>query len=112
MTTTTELLSRFADAADTSSRRAALIDLVKTKQIHKVASEESFHRGLERLARSACENAGEMDRLLAVATLQRAAAAAPPIRGRVKSLMNDNVAGPLSNLHRLPDVDDRLYAAK
>lgn len=112
MATATELLSRFADAADTSSRRAALIDLVKTKQIHKVASEEPFRRGLERLAHSACETAGEIDRLLAVATLQRAAAAAPPIRGRVKSLMTDHVAGPLSDLHRLPDVDDRLYAAK
>ena len=112
MITSSELLSRFADARDTSARRAALIDLIKTKQLHKTVSTESLRRGLERLADSARDDSEDVERLLAVATLQRAAASAPPIRRAVRSLMTDAVIRPLSGLHELPDVDDRLYAAK
>ena len=75
-------------------------------------STDPFRRGLDRLADSASDGDAGTDRLLAVATLQRAAAAAPPVRETVRSLMRDAVAGPLSNLHGLPDVDDRLYAAR
>ena len=107
-----ELLSRFTDAADTSSRRAALIDLVKTRQLHRVATTESFRLGLERLARSAGGDGSDMERLLAVATLQRAAASAPAIRKAIGSLMNKALTRPLPNLHQLADIDDRLYAAK
>ena len=112
MTTSSESLTRFADAGDTSTRRAALIDLIKVKELHKVVSTESFRRGLDRLADAARDDGADADRLLAVATLQRAAAAAPPVRKTVQSLMRDAVKSPLSNLHGLPDVDDRLYAAK
>ena len=112
MITSSELLSRFADATDTPARRAALIDLIKTKQLHKAVSTESLRRGLERLAASARDDMEEVERLLAVATLQRAAASAPPIRKAVRSLMTDAVTRSLSSLHELPDVDDRLYAAK
>ncbi len=112
MVTSSELLSRFADAGDTSARRAALIDLIKAKQLHKVVGTDSLRRGLERLAGSARDDGEEMDRLLAVATLQRAAASAPPIREVVRALMRDAVTRPLSDLHELPDVEDRLYAAK
>ena len=112
MITSSELLSRFADARDTPARRAALIDLIKTKQLHKTVSTESLRRGLERLADSARDDSEDVERLLAVATLQRAAASAPPIRKAVRSLMTGAVIRPLSGLHELPDVDDRLYAAK
>ena len=111
MTTTSELVSRFADAGDTSSRREVLIDLIKAKQLHSVVMTEPFRLGLARLARSAGDG-GDRDRLLAVATLQRAAASAPPIRSTVSALMKDAVTRPLSDLHELPDIDDRLYAAK
>lgn len=111
MTTTSELVSRFADAGNTSSRREALIDLIKAKQLHSVVSTEPFRLGLAGLARSAGDG-GDRDRLLAVATLQRAAASAPPIRSTVKALMKDVVTRPLSDLHELSDIDDRLYAAK
>ena len=111
MTATAELVSRFAYAGDTSSRREALIDLIKAKQLHSVVTTEPFRLGLARLADSAGDG-GERDRLLAVATLQRAAASAPPIRSTVKALMRDVITRPLSDLHELPDVDDRLYAAK
>ena len=106
-----DLLSRFVDAADTSSRRAALIDLVKTKQLHKVATTESFGHGLERLARSAGRGSNS-ERLLAVATLQRAAASAPPVRKTIRALMGREIKKPLPHLHELADLDDRLYAAK
>ena len=112
MTESSESLSRFAAAADISSRRAALIELVKTRRIHKVLDTESFRIGLNRLAVSARDGDSESDRVLAVATLQRAAASAPPIRNTVRSLMSGAVVRPLSNLHELDDVDDRLYAAK
>ena len=112
MIASSELLSRFADAADTSSRRAALIDLVKTKQLHRVVGAESLRIGLERLAGSARDDGSDLERLLAVATLQRAAASAPPIRSAVKSLLQDAVSRPLASPHELDDVDDRLYAAK
>ena len=112
MAESSESLSRFAAAADTSSRRAALIELVKTKQIHKVRDTESFRLGLDRLADSARNGDSESDRVLAVATLQRAAASARPIRNAVRSLMSGAVVRPLSNLHELEEVGDRLYAAQ
>ena len=112
MTASSESLSRFAAAADTSSRRAALVELVKTKQISKVRDTESFRLGLERLADSARDGDSESDRVLAVATLQRAWASARPIRNAIASLMSGAVVRPLSNLHELDDVDDRRYAAE
>ena len=111
VTTSSESLSRFASAADTASRRAALIELIKTRQHHRVATTDSFRFGLEQLARSA-RDADDPERLLAVATLQRAAASAPPIRSTVKSLLVQAVTRPLTHLHELADVEDRLYAAK
>lgn len=111
MNTSSELLSRFADAADTFSRRAALIDIIKARQLHKVAVTQPFRLGLEQLAVPA-RDGSDPERLLAVATLQRAAAAAPPIRTAVRSLMQGAVTRPLSGLHELEDIDDRLYAAK
>ncbi len=112
MGTSTDLLSRFTAATDPETRRGALIDLVKTKQLHKAASDEAFQRGLERLARTAQDAEQDTDRLLGVATLLHAAAAAPSIRATVESLLRNAVIGPLSKLHELPDVHDRLYAAK
>lgn len=112
MDTSIDLLSRFADAADPGTRRSALIDLIKTKQLHKVASNEAFQRGLGRLARSAQDAGQDTDRLLGVAALLHAAATAPSIRASVELLVRNAVSGPLSRLHELPDVHDRLYAAR
>ena len=112
MSTCSESLSRFADAGDTSSRRAALIELVKTRQVHQVATTESFRLGLRKLVLAAQGDGSDTERLLAVATLQRASASAPPMRKAISSLMSEAVTRPLPSLHELPDVDDRLYAAK
>ncbi len=112
METSTTLLSGFTDAADTPTRRGALTALIKTKQLHEAAADESFRYGLERLARSIRSEASNVDRLLTVATLQHVAATAPSIRARVESLVRDAIVEPLSKLHELPDVHDRLYAAR
>lgn len=112
MTASSESLSRFATAADTSSRRAALVDLVKARQINKVSASASFQSGLDQLADSARDGGSDVDRLLAVATLQRVAASAPSIKNAVTALMREAVTRPLANLHELDDLDDRLYAAK
>ena len=112
LTESTELLFRFTNAADTPVQRAALIDLIKSRRLHKVASDESFRNALKRLAHSTRDAASEPDRLLTVAALQHAAATAPPVRPLVESLLSNAVAGPLSKLYELPEVRDRLYAAK
>lgn len=112
MDTSADLLSRFADAADPGLRRAALIDLIKTKQLHRVASGERFRHGLERLAGSARDAEEEADRLLAVAALLHAAATAPSIRASVESLVRNAVTGPLSKLHELPDVHDAVVRSQ
>ena len=112
MSTSTELLSTFSNAADMPALRGALTELIKTKQLHRVATDESFRRGLDRLAHSVRDAANETDRLLTVAALQHAAATAPSIRANVESLLRDVLAGPLSKLHELPDVHDRLYTAR
>lgn len=112
MNTPNELLSTFANTSDIPARRTALTELIRTKQLHGVVSHESFQLGLDRLARSVPGAASETDRLLAVATLLHAAATAPPIRADVESLLRDVLTSPLSDLHELSDVHDRLYAAR
>ena len=64
------------------------------------------------MPRSAQDAEQDTDRLLGVAALLHAAAAAPSIRTSVESLLRNAVTGPLSKLHELPDVHDRLYAAR
>ena len=93
-------------------QRAALIDLVKRKQLHKIASNEAFRNGLERLAHAVRDAECAKEGLLTVAALQYAAATAPSIRPDVESLLKNAVSVRLSKLHELPDVRDRLYAAK
>ena len=112
MTISTESLTEFTDAADSSAQRTALIDLIKKRLIHEVASDELFVKGLERLAHSIRDAPSGTERLLTVAALLRAAATAPAVRSRVELLLADAVTGPLAKLHELEDVRDRLYAAK
>lgn len=112
LTESTESFSTFTDAVDPSDQRDALVDLVKKRLIHEAASDESFVKGLERLAHSIREASSGAERLLTVAALLRAAAAARTVRPRVEALLTDAVVEPLSNLHELSDVRDRRYAAK
>ena len=108
----TKLLNEFVGAAEVRARREALIGLIKCRQLHSIASDESFRNGLEWLARSARDSESETDRLLTVAALLHAAATAPSIRNHVKSLLRKSIDGPLSKLHELQEVRERLYAAK
>lgn len=112
LTISTESLTEFTDAADPSAQRTALIDLIKKRLIHEVASDELFVKGLERLAHSIRDAPSGTERLLTVAALLRAAATAPAVRSRIKLLLADAVTGPLAKLHELANVRDRLYAAK
>ena len=86
--------------------------LIKDRQLHRIASGELFRNGLEQMARSSQNAENETDLLLTVAVLQRAAAAAPSVRPYIESLLRECIEGPLSKLHELQEVRDRLYAAK
>lgn len=108
----TELLCQFTGASNASGQRAALAHLIKRKQLHKIVSDESFRNGLEGLVRSLPVSESKADCLLTVAALQHAAATAPSVRPYIESLLRKAVVGPFSNLHELPEVRDRLYAAK
>ena len=108
----TELLYEFSHAAEARARRDALIGLIKCRQLHSIASNESFRNGLEWLARSARDSESETDRLLTVGALLHAAATAPSIRNYVEALLRKSIAGRLSKLHELQEVRERLYAAK
>ena len=109
--TTTEALSEFVGAADVASQRGVIVDLVKSKRIHDVASDDTFREGLDRVA-AAVRTGAPNDRLTAIATLERSAAVSKPLRPVVDELLRRAVVEPLENLHALKDADDRLYAAR
>lgn len=109
--TTTDALSEFVGAADVASQRGVIVDLVKSKRIHDVASDDTFREGLDRVA-AAVRTGAPGDRLTAIATLERSAAVSKPLRPVVDELLRRAVVEPLENLHALKDADDRLYAAR
>ena len=108
----TKLVSEFTDATHTPTRRDALAKLIKTKQLQEAVTKESFRHGLKQLASSVRNESSDVDRLLTVAALLHVAATAPSIRASVESLVRDAIVEPLSKLSELPDVHDRLYAAR
>lgn len=110
--TTAEALSEFASAADVEAQRRVIVDLVKTKRIHEVATETTFRAGLGRVADAVRTATTPRERLTAIATLERAAAVSKPLRPVVDDLLQKVVVEPLEDLHALGDADDRLYAAK
>ena len=107
----TDLLTEFVSATDTHTQRSALIDIIKGRQLHNFTSDESFRGGLERLAHTVRDAESMADRLLTIAVLQHTAATVSSFRPVIESLLKDVVTGPLANLHELPEVRDRLYAA-
>ena len=107
-----DLLNRFRAAPDARSQRDALIELVKNKQLHQVANEESFRKGLINLARTVRATECGAQRLLAIAVLERAAAVAKSLRPEIDALLSASMIDPLPELQELSDVDDRFYAAK
>ena len=110
--TTAEVLSVFAGADDIESQRRAIVDLVKSKRIHDVAADDAFRDGLERIADAVRTADKPVQRLTAIAALERAAAVSKPLRPVVDDLLRQVVAEPLSDLHALKDADDRLYAVR
>ena len=112
MTPATELLRRFAASSQVDTQRDALIALVKNKQLHQVANDESFRQGLSNLALTVQQGTSGVQRLLAVATLERVAAVVKSLRPDVNELLDRFITRPLPSLHELADVDDRFYAAR
>lgn len=110
-----ELLLRVADTDNTSDRRDALVTLIGTRLLPSVVDSEPFRRGLERFADSVRESTSESERLLAVASLERAASARSlkdVARESIRALLKDAITRPLSSVHPLADKDDRLYAVR
>ena len=110
--TTAEALSKFVGAVDPESRRAVIVDLVKSKRIHDVVADDTFQHGLDRVADAVRVGAAPGERLTAIATLERAAAVSKPLRPVVDDLLRRAVVEPLADLHALKDADDRLYAVR
>ena len=110
--TVSEPLYGFRSAADSAAHRAALLDIIKARQLPKVASDSGLRESLELLARSIRDETDELDRLHTVAALERAANTARSLRKPVTALLEEAVTKPLSGLHELPDPDDRRYAAR
>lgn len=110
-----ELLLRVADTDNTSDRRDALVALIGTQSLPSVVDSEPFRRGLERFADSVLKSNSESERLLAVASLERAASARSlkdAVRESIRGLLRGAITRPLSSDHQLADKDDRLYAVR
>ena len=108
-------LFRMAEADNTPDRRDALVALIGAQQLPMVVDSEPFRQGLERFADSVRESDSESERLLAVASLERAASARSlkhAVRESIRGLLRDAITRPLSSDHQLADKDDRLYAVK
>ncbi len=110
--TSAEASSLFAGAADVQSQRAVVVDLVRSKRIHDVAQDDSFRDGLTRVAQAVRASATPWQRLTAIATLERVAAVAKPLRPIVDDLLRNAIVEPLPDLQEVRDADDRLYAAR
>ena len=107
-----DLLNQFAASSDVYSQRDALIALVKAKQLHQVAHEEPFRKGLVKAADTVQRSEIGKERLLGVALLERTAAVAKSLRPEIDSLLIGSLTKPLPDLEELTDADDRLYAAR
>lgn len=106
------LLAQFAASQDAHLQRAALVSLIKTKQIHKAAQDNSFNEGLRKLGQAIKESNSALDTLIAAATLERAAALVKPLRQQINELLKKSITTRLAGLHHLSDKNDRQYAAR
>ena len=106
-----QTLSRFADGSDVTDQRIALIELIKAKHLRAVAESDQLQLGFERLAELIRNGRSEQERLLAVATLRRAASVRS-LQQKIGELLRESLTQPLRDLHELSDADDRLYAAR
>ena len=106
------LLTQFAASQDPHLQRAALVALIKTKQIHKAAQDNSFNEGLRNLGQAIKESKSAVDTLTAAATLERAAALVKPLRQQIDELLKESITTQLPSLQHLSDKNDRQYAAR
>ena len=107
-----DLLLQFATAQDTKLQRAALVSLIKTKQIHEAARDNTFNEGLIKLGHEIQDSKDVDGPLIAAATLERAAAVVKTLRPRINELLQKSITTRLADLHQLSDGNDRQYAAR
>ena len=135
MTPINDLLLQFAAATDAQSQRAALVSMIKAKQVHEAARNSSFNEGLHKLGQAIKDsNEGHQplgaavglperghpikdgneghEPLLAAATLERAAAVVKRLRPQIDELLQQSITDQLPDLHQLKDRNDRQYAAR
>ena len=112
MTQMNDLLVQFATAQDAQLQRAALVSLIKTKQAHEAARDNSFNEGLRKLGQAIQDSNDACGPLIAAATLERAAAVVKTLRPRINELLQKSITTRLADLHQLRDGNDRQYAAR
>ena len=106
------LLVQFSTAPETQLQRAALVSLIKTKQVHKAARDKLFSEGLRKLGQAIRDSNDTHGPLIAAATLERAAAVVKALRPRINELLQKSITTRLADLHQLRDRNDRQYAAR
>ena len=106
------LLVQFSTAPETQLQRAALVSLIKTKQVHEAARDKLFSEGLRKLGQAIQDSNDTHGPLIAAATLERAAAVVKALRPRINELLQKSITTRLADLHQLRDRNDRQYAAR
>ena len=112
MTQLNDLLVQFATAQDVQLQRAAIVSLIKTKQVHEAARDKSFNEGLRKLGQAIQDTEDPHGSLIAAATLERAAAVVKTLRPQVNELLQRSITTQLDDLNQLKDRNDRQYAAR
>ena len=112
MTQMNDLLVQFATAPAAQLQRAALVSLIKTKQVHEAARDNLFNEGLRKLGQAIQDSNDTHEPLIAAATLERAAAVVKTLRPRINALLRKSITTQPADLHQLKDRNDRQYAAR
>jgi hypothetical protein len=98
----------FAAARTANEFAAALLPLVKHKQLHAVARSPEFGTSLQKIAGIATSPPNDRDRLLAVALIARIGRIVKPVRSQMGKLLAAALAEPLPSLDLLDDPNDRF----
>lgn len=105
-------LNDFVSGSRVEHRLAGLIELIKTKTIHKVAKTPDFARGIESLVTIVATSQEPTERLQATAALARAAAVLRAFRGPIGAALRGALGVPLALPEMLRSPEDRYYVAQ
>lgn len=107
-----DLLRTFSVGPRIEDRSAALVDLIRRRELVKVAKTSEFEAGTAAVLMTAASGASDVDRLTAVATLGRIASSLKVRRVLVERGLADALRKPLPALERASAAGDRTYVAK